>query len=85
MAQSITIYTRTTCAYCPMVKKYLDAKGKTYTTVNLDEQPELTDQVIKMSGAMTVPITVFQNETDKQSRKIVTGWKPGEIAAALAA
>ena len=30
MVKNITIFTTTTCAYCPMVKKYLSAKGLPY-------------------------------------------------------
>jgi glutaredoxin 3 len=40
MVKNITIFTTTTCAYCPMVKKYLGAKGLAYDEVNLDESPE---------------------------------------------
>ena len=35
MVKNITIFTTKTCAYCPMVKKYLTAKGLQYDEVNL--------------------------------------------------
>lgn len=83
MAKQITIYTRTTCAYCVNVKKYLDMKGKTYSVVNLDEQPEVADQVIARSGARTVPV-VMVRDLDSGQENITVGWNPGQLAAAIA-
>ena len=40
MVKSITIFTTNTCAYCAMVKRWLDAKGFGYEVVNLDQNPE---------------------------------------------
>lgn len=82
MVKKITIYTTNTCAYCAMVKRYLDTKGQTYEVVNLDEQPDQRQKVIEMSGAQTVPVTVV--ETVEQAPNITVGWNPGKLAAALA-
>ncbi len=84
MAKNITIYTTNTCAYCAMVKKYLESKGHSYQVVNLDEQPDQRQKVIEMSGAQTVPVTVVTND-DNQTSNITVGWNPGKLAAALAA
>lgn len=83
MAKDITVYTRTTCAYCVMVKKYLDMKNKSYQVVNLDEQPELADAVITKTGARTVPVIVVK-DSDTGSEHISVGWNPGQLAAAIA-
>ena len=83
MAKNITVYTTNTCAYCVMVKKYLESKGQTYDVVNLDEHPEKRQEVIDLSGAQTVPVTVISNENDMQN--ITIGWNPGKLAAAIAA
>lgn len=81
--KDITIYTRTTCAYCVNVKKYLDMKKQSYEVVNLDDNPELADKVIAKSGARTVPVVIV---TDKETgrEQISVGWNPGQLAAALA-
>lgn len=63
----ITIYTRTTCGYCTMVKKLYDSKKIEYTTVNLDEYPDVAQTLIEKTKAMTVPITT--NGVD-----FVVGW-----------
>jgi len=83
MAKSVTIYTRTTCASCSMVKKFLDLKQQPYEVVNLDEQPAtVTDQVVAKSGARTVPVIFVTREDDTED--ITIGWNPGKLAQAIA-
>lgn len=72
----IQIYTTTACAYCKMVKQFLDLKGAEYELINLDEQPEKQAEAIALSGAMSVPITT--NGTD-----VVVGWNPAKIMGLL--
>jgi len=76
----ITIYTTNTCAYCAMVKRYLDSKNMAYETVNLDEYPERQQEAYKLSGALTVPITVIDSVPGP---KTVIGWNPAKLAAAI--
>jgi len=73
----ITIFTTNTCAYCKMVKQFLTMKGKKYEVVNLDEHPDIRKSLIQKTGAMTVPQTQI-------GEKIVVGWNPGALTAALA-
>lgn len=84
MANKITIYTRTTCAYCVQVKRYLDIKQKTYEVINLDDQPSLAEGIIAKSGARTVPIVTITDENGRENIASI-GWNPGALAAALAA
>lgn len=72
----ITVFTTTTCAYCKMVKQYLTLKGKEFTTVNLDENPEKRQELFEKTGAMTVPIT----QVDDQ---FVIGWNRQKFAEVL--
>jgi glutaredoxin len=81
MVKNITIFTTNTCAYCAMVKKFLDMKDHKYDVVNLDEQPERQAEALALSGALTVPITVVTKEDD--SRDVVIGWNPSKLAPAL--
>lgn len=73
----ITIYTTNTCAYCSMVKKYLDAKGKKYEVINLDDNPEKRDEAFKLSGALTVPVTVVDGS-------VVVGYNLQKLAPLVA-
>lgn len=82
MPKNITIFTTSTCAYCPMVKKFLAAKGLTYDEVNLEEHPERQAEVLQLSGALTVPVTVVTKQDD--SRSVVIGYNLAKLAPAIA-
>lgn len=77
----ITVFTTNTCAYCAMVKKFLDHKGKEYQVVNLDTNPERRQEAYELSGgALTVPITAI---TEEGNSKVVVGWNPARLTEAL--
>lgn len=80
--KKVTIYTTNTCAYCAMVKKYLDGKGVKYNVVNLDEQPEKQAEVYAKSGALTVPITLVEKEDSTE--EVVDGFNLPRLASVVA-
>lgn len=82
MVKNITIFTTTTCAYCPMVKKWLAAKGYVYEEVNLDQNPERQAEAMALSGAMTVPVTVVTKQDD--TKQVVVGFNLAKLAPAVA-
>jgi glutaredoxin len=82
MVKNITIFTTNTCAYCVMVKRFLDAKGHGYEVVNLDEQPDRQAEALELSGALTVPVTVVTKEDD--SREVIVGYNLSKLAPAVA-
>ncbi len=82
MVKNITIFTTNTCAYCVMVKRWLDAKGHKYDVVNLDTNPERQAEALAISGALTVPVTVVTKQDD--SREVVIGYNLSKLAPALA-
>lgn len=69
------IYTTKTCAYCPMVKKYLTSKGVEFEERNA-EDPEVGEEALRISGAMTVPITVIGSS-------VIVGWNVSQLAEAV--
>ncbi len=82
MDKQITIYTTNNCAYCVMVKKLLQAKGYQYTEVNVEENPDRRREMIELSGAQTVPVTVVRKLDGTQPR-ITVGYNPASLMAAL--
>jgi glutaredoxin 3 len=80
--KNITLFTTNTCAYCVMVKKYLDSKGMPYETVNLDEQPERQKEAYDVSGQLAVPVTIVTKQDD--SREVVVGYNLAKLAPAIA-
>lgn len=81
MVKNITIFTTNTCAYCGMVKKWLDSKGHTYDVVNLDQNPERQAEALALSGALTVPVTVVTKQDD--TKQVVVGFNLAKLAPAL--
>jgi len=81
MTKKITVYTTNACAYCVMVKKYLDNKGVKYDVVNLDEKPEKQKEIYKKSGALTVPVTLIEKE-DK-TEEVVIGFNLPRLASVI--
>lgn len=83
MSKKITIYTRTQCAYCAQVKRFLDIKQREYDVVNLDDNPTIEAEVIAKSGARTVPVVMVTNDRGEETVASI-GWNPGALAAAIA-
>ena len=69
----ITVFTTKTCAYCKMVKQYLTLKGKEFTEVDLHDNPEIHQEIIAKTGAMTAPII----QVDDQ---FIVGWNRQRMA-----
>ena len=81
MSKKITVFTTNTCAYCAMVKKWLDSKGVAYDVVNLDEQPEKQKEIYAKSGALTVPVTLIEKEDSTE--EVVIGYNLARLAAVV--
>ncbi|MDO8335456.1 MAG: glutaredoxin family protein [Candidatus Saccharibacteria bacterium] len=81
MPKKVTIFTTNTCAYCVMVKRYLDGKGVKYDVVNLDDQPERQAEIFAKSGAMTVPVTLVEKVDN--SEEVVVGFNLARLAPAV--
>jgi glutaredoxin len=65
-----------------MVKKYLNMKGQTYQEINIEEQPEKQQEMMEMTGARTVPVTIVTN--DDTSKHITIGFNAARLASAIA-
>lgn len=82
MSKKITVYTRTQCASCVQVKRYLDIKKQAYDVVNLDSNPAIEAEVVAKSGARTVPVVMVTDESGNETVASI-GWNPGALASAL--
>ena len=81
MSKKVTVFTTNTCAYCAMVKKYLDTKGVAYEVVNLDDNPEKQKEIYEKSGALTVPVTLVEKEDSTE--EVVIGYNLPRLAAVV--
>lgn len=81
MVKNITIFTTNTCAYCVMVKRWLNAKGYNYDEVNLEENPERQAEALELSGALSVPVTVVTRQDE--SKEVIVGFNLAKLAPAV--
>lgn len=81
MVKNITIFTTNTCAYCVMVKKWLQAKGYSYDEVNLDTNPERQKEAFELSGQLAVPVTIVTKEDE--TKEVVVGYNLAKLAPAV--
>lgn len=82
MNSKITVYTRTSCPYCELIKKFLDSKDVTYETINMEESREALDAVLAMTGRTTAPTTVIEKADG--TKEVVVGFNLGRIVTAIA-
>ena len=57
-------FSQTICPYCTRAERTLDARGLTYTEVNLDHHEGLREQVVTETRHRTVPV-VFDLRGDE--------------------
>ncbi|MGL5633937.1 MAG: glutaredoxin domain-containing protein [Sarcina sp.] len=72
----IQVYSVPWCPPCNKVKKYLDQKGISYEVVTVADEKENRDEVLKVSGQRSVPVT-------KINDKIIIGFEKTQIDEAL--
>ena len=49
------MYSTATCPYCQMALRLLDKKGAKVEQIRVDLQPELRDEMARITGRTTVP------------------------------
>ena len=69
----LTVYTTQSCAFCPMVKKYLTIKNLPFQEVDITNDNDTRDRLHRATGFMTVPVTTDGSD-------FVVGFKPGLLA-----
>ena len=76
----LTMYSTTWCGHCMRLKRMLDREGIAYAEVNIEEDPEAAELVMRVNGGnRTVPTVVF---TDGAA---LTNPSIDQVKAALAA
>jgi mycoredoxin len=64
VAQPLTMYTTTWCAFCRRLKSQLAAEGIEITEINIEEDPAAADFVMSVNGGcQTVPTVLFPDGT----------------------
>ena len=71
----ITIYSTKTCAYCRMLKDYLQSKDIKYEEKLADDNPKIAQELFEKSGQLGVPFTIIETD-DGQKAQILGFDKP---------
>jgi len=58
----VTIYTKTGCPYCAAARQYLEEQGISFREINVSQQPDKREELIKVSGGRQVPVIVDGNK-----------------------
>lgn len=69
----LKVYTTSSCAFCPMVKKFLAMKNVPYTEVNVTDDNKTRSELFEATGMMSVPVTT-------NGKEFVVGWNPSKLA-----
>ncbi len=77
---NITIYSTTTCAFCKMLKSYLQGKGIEYNEKVADKDPKLAQELYDKSGQLGVPFTIIEKDGEEE---MILGFDRPKIDAAL--
>lgn len=68
---TITVFSKNNCMQCKMTKRFLMENNIAFQEVNIDEQPEMIDQ-LKEQGFQSVPVVT----SDAQP---IIGFRPDQL------
>lgn len=80
---SITVYTKSLCAYCTAAKQLLETQGYQYEEISLDADPALAREVMARSGQRTVPQVFVGEHSVGGFQELRQQVSSGEFAALL--
>lgn len=76
MSNQVTVYSTDTCPYCTMMKNFLEQNDVPYKEVNVQQDQEAANRLVKETGQMGVPQTNINGEW-------VLGFDPDRVAELL--
>ena len=53
--KEVTVYSADWCPYCQKAKRLLENKGVTYKEINVDQHPNLREEISAKTGFKTIP------------------------------
>ena len=58
----VKVYSTPTCPYCNMAKDYLASKNISYQNIDVSTDSKATEDMVKLSGQMGVPVIVIDGQ-----------------------
>ena len=78
--QKVTVYSTPTCPYCTQAKDYFKENGIEFSDVDVSQDQQAADQMIKKSGQMGVPVITIEKDNKEE---IIVGFDQAKIASVL--
>lgn len=77
MSKKVRVFSTPTCAYCVILKRYLDEKGIEYENIDVSKDEEMLKEMVELSGQMGVPVTEIGEED------VIIGFNKNQINKSL--
>ena len=77
----IKIYTTNWCPYCKMAKRYFDEQEMSYEEINIEEKGMSREELQKVTGGMSVPQIVIDEEVIGGYDNLMAMASAGELPA----
>ena len=77
----IKIYTTNWCPYCIMAKRYFDEQEMSYEEINIEEKGMSREELQKVTGGMSVPQIVIDDEVIGGYDNLMEMASAGELPA----
>jgi glutaredoxin 3 len=76
----ITLYTTEPCGYCRVAKALLDKRNVPFDEVNLAKDPGGRAELVRLTGMMTFPQVVIDDEPIGGYQELVQADRSGRLA-----
>ena len=77
----VTIYTTEPCGFCRVAKSLLTKRGVSFTEIDLAKDPSGRAELVRLTGMMTFPQVVIDDEPIGGYQELVQADKAGRLAA----
>ena len=77
----IKIYTTNWCSFCVMAKRYFDEQEMSYEEINIEEEGMSREELQKVTGGMSVPQIVIDDEVIGGYDNLMSMASAGELPA----
>ena len=77
----IKIYTTNWCPFCVMAKRYFDEQEMSYEEINIEEKGMSREELQKVTGGMSVPQIVIDDEVIGGYDNLMAMASAGELPA----
>ena len=75
---SITLYSTPSCPYCKLVKEYLVEQKLAYTEMDVSQDNDAIQKMVRLSGQMGVPVIDINGQ-------IIVGWNKSALEEVIKA